>query len=123
MQIIHRIFLFILPYIAMLHPKNWNNESYEYPQLWYVWSGFGFSRWSVAKDGTRTRTKRRVVIEQICGFLTGHELSNTEWGYGGGAFVDRNCRWCDKCIKVHKKEDRPVTGELKDMADNLGYSE
>lgn len=38
----------------------------------------------------------------MCG-LTGHELSRTEWGYCGGQYADRWCRWCNKMIKVPKE--------------------
>jgi len=43
------------------------------------------------------------VTQKICGFLCGHELSKTEWGYGGGDYADRWCRWCNKLIRVKKE--------------------
>ena len=61
------------------------------------------------------------MLEWLCGKLTGHELSKTEWGYGGGKFVDRNCRWCDKVIKVPKQEDDPPNDVLKGLAHDMGY--
>jgi len=95
----------ILPYIERLHPANKIQERPKYPQLWNVWP--------LRKNWPRTRK----AIEKICGFLTGHEISETEWGYGGGKFVDRHCRWCDKLIKVPKEEEIPPSSELKDMLD------
>ena len=45
------------------------------------------------------------ILQTICG-VRGHELSNTEWGYGGGEYADRWCRWCNKLIKVPKTSIR-----------------
>lgn len=63
----------------------------------------------------------RPFLLWLCSKLTGHEPSKTEWGYGGGRFVDRNCRWCDKLLKVPISEDPPpnnmlegLTGEMTD---------
>jgi len=36
----------------------------------------------------------RKFYQWFCG-LKGHEISATEWGYGGGN-VDCWCRWCNK---------------------------
>lgn len=57
------------------------------------------ARPSIVKSWLRDR------LQSLCGFATGHEISLTESGYGGGRFVDRNCRWCDKRIQVPKEED------------------
>ncbi len=54
--------------------------------------------------------------------MTGHEISKTEWGYGGGLFVDRNCRWCDKVIKVPKYEEDIPLG-LESGAEELGFGD
>jgi len=43
----------------------------------------------------------RRFLQWLCE-LAGHELSLTEWGYGGGDVADRWCRWCDKLIVVPK---------------------
>lgn len=59
----------------------------EYPQ---TWNYMPHSRWLRAK------------LQILCGKLIGHEGSKTEWGYGGGDFVDNNCRWCDFVLKVPK---------------------
>lgn len=42
----------------------------------------------------------KVLIQRVCARLTEHHLSNTEWGYGGGQYVDRWCRWCNQLVKV-----------------------
>ena len=57
---------------------------WQYPQTWYF-----MPRW---------RPLRRL-LQIVHGWL-GHEISKTEWGYGGGEFVDGNCRWCDAHIDV-----------------------
>ena len=60
----------------------------EYPQTWYL----------------IVRRPRWIqwILRSLCGLVIGHEPSLTEWCYGGGAFVERNCRWCDKVIYVPK---------------------
>jgi len=103
------------PYIARMHPKNKNNiERQKYPQLWYVWSSV--PRWK--KDGSMTLRCR--LLEGLCKLLTGHEISKTEWGYGGGYFVDRHCRWCDHLIKVPKDEEYIPQG-LEESVTELGF--
>jgi len=99
----------IMPYLAKFHPKNKIERRQEYPQLWYC---VPFKR----------NSKGRKFAEFICGLLIGHEISNTEWGYGGGDYVDRNCRWCDKLIKVRKEEEIPPP-VLEDLIDELGFYE
>ena len=75
--------------LALLHPKNHTSSANrEYPQTWYL------------MPKKRNHPRLRCLIQQMCGFLTGHELSKTEWGYGGGKYADRWCRWCDKMIRV-----------------------
>ena len=39
--------------------------------------------------------------------VCGHEISKTEWGYGGGAFIDHWCRWCNEMIEVPAAEHDP----------------
>lgn len=41
----------------------------------------------------------RRLLQRVCKRMTGHSLSATEFGYGGGDFVDRHCRWCDQLIQ------------------------
>src|SRR5208283_2278439 len=61
----------------------------------------------------------RPLVQWACGLVSGHEPSRTEWGYGGGKFVDRNCRWCDHRIKVPIQEDPPPNDLLEDLASKL----
>ena len=103
----------VLPSIARLHPKNRDTQDrLNYPQLWYCWP-----RW--------TGRKHKIfygIRVKICGFFTGHEISKTEWGYGGGNFVDRHCRWCDKVIRVPKQEETPPNDILKGLVGDLGWN-
>lgn len=34
--------------------------------------------------------------QRLCGRLTGHHASKTEWCYGGGSHADVWCRWCNQ---------------------------
>lgn len=63
----------------------------EYPQTW--WYVAHLKRWP----------RIQTIIQWCCRMLTGHELSRTEWGYGGGGYADRWCRWCNKLIKVPRE--------------------
>lgn len=63
------------------------------------------------------------IIQGICG-IRGHELSKTEWGYRGGEYADRWCRWCNKHIVVPRdsirfafKENAFLMGELNKTKD------
>lgn len=103
MKSLVRVLLLIL---SRMHPKNWTRKRWAYPQLWYSWP---------IKRGTEARAR----LERCCGFLAGHELSMTEWGYGGGKFVDHNCRWCDKQIKVPVLESPAPTKTLENLAREL----
>lgn len=85
----------LLPSRARLHPNNRRAGREEYPQLWDCWP-----KWT-----GRRHPRIFAVRVWLCGHLTGHEISITEWGYGGGKYVDRNCRWCDKTIRVPKAEE------------------
>jgi hypothetical protein len=62
-----------------------------------------FQTWMYVSRINRIAGGKYVVktIQFICG-LRGHELSKTEWGYGGGEFADCWCRWCNKFIQVPK---------------------
>lgn len=55
-------------------------DYWQYPQTWYF-----MPHWKPL----------RKTLQWLHG-LIGHEPSDTEWGYGGGATVDCWCRWCDK---------------------------
>jgi hypothetical protein len=86
----------ILIYIAARLPKG---RGKEYPQLWCY----------------MPRNKRaRKILQWLCGKLTGHELSKTEKGYGGGKFADQWCRWCDKMFKIPLQE-MDWSPEVKDI--------
>lgn len=43
-------------------------------------------------------------LQALCKFLTGHQASATEWGWGGGDMVDCHCRWCDALIRISVDE-------------------
>jgi hypothetical protein len=43
------------------------------------------------------------TVQFLCGIF-GHEISKTEWSYGGGNTVDVWCRWCNKLMSIHKTE-------------------
>ena len=69
--------------------KNWSkNKDKNYPQTWNYMSKFN------------RFPKIKKFLRWLCGVCGGHELSKTEWGYGGGDYADRWCRWCDKMIRV-----------------------
>lgn len=166
----------LLPYIARLHPKNWMNGRWQYPQLWYClpsrWKtdksssihcfccgkpikgephagqgqpGLAPKYWCAACVNTPAyydqysleipaenkanpaKPRRpaligywmRPLLQKICGWMTGHEPSRTEWGYGGGKFVDRNCRWCDQLLQVPIAEDPPPNDLLAGLASKM----
>jgi hypothetical protein len=110
----------LLPHVARLHPKNWRPDRWRYPQLWYC----GPKRWKRNKRGVILRKARpRLFLEWLCGAMTGHELSKTEWGYGGGKFIDRNCRWCDKFVQVPKDEEPTKRDRLLDIYLSHGEGE
>lgn len=69
--------------------NNWKkNMDTDYPQTWYY----------VPKNKYARR-----FCSFLCSILGGHELSNTEWGYGGGKYADRWCRWCNEMVQVPKE--------------------
>ena len=79
----------------------WNEPFEEYPQTWYYMPYRGLTR---------------RFLQGLCGFICGHEKSDTEWGYGGGKYVDNWCRWCNKVIKVPISEARfryPTFNEMR----------
>jgi hypothetical protein len=115
----------MLPVLARFHPYNWKDaERWTYPQTWALSHRIA-PRWNkrLKKQNIFQRTLRREILERLCWHVTGHEISRTEWGYGGGKFVDRHCRWCDAVLKIPKNEDEPPNDTLKGLADQLGFSE
>jgi len=59
------------------------------------------------------------TIQFVCA-LKGHELSKTEWGYGGGDYADRWCRWCNKLIQVPKTSIRFAFKDTADLMKDVG---
>ena len=96
-----------LAWIAKYIGHNLGSERRQlYPQLWYCWPKFT----------NRKHPRIFAARVRLCGWLTGHEISKTEWGYGGGKYADMNCRWCDKTIRVpvadtFKPESLPDLGD------------
>jgi hypothetical protein len=43
------------------------------------------------------------ILRFLCGIIFKHPHSKTEWGYGGGKYADRWCRWCNKMFQVPKE--------------------
>ena len=80
----------------------------EYPQLWTF------------NVGLRVVYPRLAgLLRVLCWVLVGHELSKTEWGYGGGQCADRWCRWCNKRIRVQKESLYDEFGPTK-ISDMMG---
>ena len=110
---------YLLHHVARVHWKNWPSQGgdperkkarqarQEYPQLWYCMPKAKRFPWT------------RAFLQWLCG-LTRHELSNTEWGYGGGDYADRWCRWCDKRLRVPKTEIRFQFKETAHMMKKVG---
>lgn len=97
----------LLIWIAKLLPKN---KKKSYPQLWYYWGWLG----PKIKQGSDNYRLPHRVLHRTCQFLTGHEPSNTEWGYGGGNYVDRWCRWCNYKLSV-RIEEEILPKKMKDI--------
>lgn len=110
--------------------ENWKkNQGTNYPQTWYYMP----PRWSrKAKYLNSNKVKHHLIgyplrrfLEFLCGLFGGHELSKTEWGYGGGLYADRWCRWCDKLIQVPKEsiyfqfKDSDPMGLMKNVGLNV----
>jgi len=118
----NRFFNYCLIWVARMHPSNWDREGWEYPQLWSVTLRW-WPRWNrkLKTIGVYRHATGLKVVQWLCGCLSGHHLSRTEWGYGGGFFVDRHCRWCDHVIRVPKVEEDPPD-VLKDIVNELGWN-
>ena len=81
----------------------------DYPQTCLLWSGVWerviWGSWEPRSFGWYAnsfvfRKLYKPPLFFLCRFFTGHELSRTEKGYGGGITEDRHCRWCDKVFQV-----------------------
>lgn len=108
MNIAHKFCELTLPLVARLHHRNWTKDRWKYPQLWFV-----------TVSWLRRGSWKHKSVVWLCGKLTGHELSDTEWGYGGGGMVDRHCRWCDKLIQVPFVEEQAPSTEVQDLANTI----
>jgi len=69
----------------------WNEPFKDYPQTWCY-----MPHWKILK----------LPIQWFCGVTCKHELSETEWGFGGGDNVDCWCRWCNKMLSIPITEAR-----------------
>ncbi len=79
----------------------WNEPFKDYSQTWYY-----VPHWKPMKS----------FLQGLCWLICRHEKSDTEWGYGGGEYVDNWCRWCNKVIKVPISETRfrhPTFNEIR----------
>jgi len=101
-NIIQKFFLNLLPKISKYLLLNKKKHNKNYPQTW----------WYIPLK----KNILRITLQKFCSIFTGHELSNTEWGYGGGRFLIRNCRWCGKAFKVPKNEEPTKRNKLEDIA-------
>ena len=61
----------------------------------------------------------RKHIERLCGVITGHEASRTEWGYGGGPLCDVWCRWCNHLWQIPLDECPRALEVLSEVAPEL----
>jgi len=105
-NLLQRLKTRVLASFASLLPSNKSPQRRrQYPQLWYCMPSNKLSR---------------KVLQFLCGLLGGHELSETEWGYGGGRAADRWCRWCDKLVKVPRESILFEWKEAKEMMRMVG---
>jgi len=88
--------------------KSW----WEYPQTW---------TWNVKLRrylGRRFLGKGIYNFNQwLCGKCTGHELSKTEKGFGGGIYMDSWCRWCNHLMQIPIQES-PSDQWMRDIYNN-----
>ena len=98
---IDRIWRNCWPLDVLFSRRFWTHRKKDYPQTWM----FMPPRQSIEAK----------FLRWVCGLITGHEISKTEWGYGGGDYIDRHCRWCDKVIKVPVESGRfiPTFDEMR----------
>lgn len=91
----------------------------KYPQTWNMmpkqWKETNETHPNGQKKMVRKHSHWMVFLEWLCGVLTGHEISKTERGYGGGKFLDYHCRWCDKLIQVPIQEQPKDAKEMLDL--------
>ena len=56
--------------------------------------------WPWASKLNRRSKWLGAIIRWLCGRLTGHHASKTEWGYSDGEEMDVWCRWCNQIGRV-----------------------
>ncbi|KKK86352.1 hypothetical protein LCGC14_2764120 [marine sediment metagenome] len=61
-----------------------------------------------------------IILQLICGIITRHAASKTEWGYGGGKTVDGWCRWCNKPLEVPYEKALFVYPDFKHYRKRIG---
>lgn len=82
----------------------------DYPQTMYLATRFCRRLWPFEKP-------MRRLLWWLCDLLIGHEVSETDWGYGGG-WCDHWCRWCDKMFQLPPRENpSPIFKELRPLVD------
>ena len=54
------------------------------------------------------------VVQVVCGWITGHDWSETDRGYHGTDMIDVWCRWCNFRIEIPLAE-MPDSEFLKDL--------
>ena len=79
-------------------------------KLSYPQTGFLFIRF-------RRKFKLLKFSYWLCGLITKHEISETDWGYGGGDMCDYWCRWCDKLFQMPKREE--ISNFRKDLMESI----
>ena len=126
LKIISRIRTYYKYYITLSIDREQSFRWLKYPQTWNMMP----KEWKETKELYPNGNKKLIrkhprsikFLEWLCGVLTGHEISNTERGYGGGKFYDYHCRWCDKLIQIPTSE-MPSDDWMRDMYDNFPESE
>ena len=109
-----------IEWVFSFHHKNQDND---YIQGWYCWPKWTH-RWLHCPRWTGLGARRNPIYTirlWVCGLLIGHQLSKTEWGYGGGQFIDGHCRWCDKLFAVTYEEARFVYPSFNEMRNTLPF--
>lgn len=56
--------------------------------------------WGLSSRLNRLWKPLGTSLRWLCGKLTGHHPSKTEWGYGGGDKADVWCRWCNQIGQI-----------------------
>jgi len=108
----------LLIFISYIHDKTWLLKHRKEPNIFQEYKNRRKypQTWNVLLD-YRSKVKHShiaKIIEYLCGILTKHEISETEWGYGlGDNMCDYWCRWCNKHFQMPRRE------EISDFRTNL----